>query len=171
MIESGCRRRTCERSIKQNCLIPRKYCSILLAYLAKSALFFRHFKQACCPMFRVAVFVNHPKHFDKTESLQPSNPSGSGNENLRNWFESFFVRIDFSICFQTSQKMAAQRATQFQIFKRRISTVKTNQSGRKSASVSFQRHLLKMIVFGFAVGVFIKNSIITRNRPVAISPK
>ena len=122
-------------------------------------------------MFRVVVFLNRPKHFDQPKALQPNNSSGSGNKNLRNCFESRPVRIDFPIRFQPGQKMPAQSAAQFQVFKRRIPTVKTNKFRLESAIVRFNKHFRKMVVFGFAVCVFIKDSIIERNRPVAVSPQ
>jgi hypothetical protein len=135
------------------------------------ALCLRHFSNRSCPMFRAAVLVNCPKHSNQSESLQPENSSRSGNENFRDWLESFFIRVHFSIRFQPGQKMPANRAHQFQIFNRRIPAIKTNKSWFKSAIMSLQKHFRKMIVFGFSVGLFIKDSIISWNCPLAISPE
>lgn len=128
-----------------------------------SALIFRHFNQTCCPMLRVAVCVNCPKHSDKSESREPNNTPQSGNENLRNWFQAFFIRINFPIRFKASQEMPTHSTHQFQIFKSRIPTIEADKIWFKSAIVSFEQHFRKMVVFGFPVCVFIKNSIIRRD--------
>ena len=43
--------------------------------------------------------------------------------------------------------------------------------GRKSAIMRLKKHLGKMIVLGFTISVFSKNSIITRRRTITVSPK
>ena len=97
---------------QKNCLIPRWYCSILLACLAKSvhsSSFISVIEVAQC--FALPLEVNCPKHSDQSKSLQPNYTTNSRNEKFTNVLKSLFVRIHLSVRFQASQKMPAQCAT------------------------------------------------------------
>jgi hypothetical protein len=67
--------------------------------------------------------------------------------------------------------MPTQRATQFQVFNRPIPAIETHQFGIKPTLESGKQHILKMIVFGFAVRIFVKDAIVNRNAAHAVTPE
>lgn len=122
-------------------------------------------------VLRRAVRGNVAKHFAETETFKPDHVPVFANLDFRNCTESFSVGVDLPVRFQPGQKTPAEGVHQFQIPNQGIPTIKTNHSWSKAAFVRFDQHLREMVVLGFTIRVFIKNSIITRHGAPPVRPE
>ncbi len=131
-----------------------------------------HFLKARRPVLRCAVCGANPKYFDVSKSLEPAaRPVTAAQPGLRNGFQLARADANLAVGFEPRQKMPAQRAHQFQIFNRRIPTVETHQLGIKPALIGFEEHFGEMVIFGFAITVFIKHTVIYRHPAHPIRPQ
>ena len=135
-------------------------------------LSFSHCSQIRRPVFRCVVCGANPKYPDFSKTFEPQNCAVTARQSgFRNCLQTAAADSDLPIGFQPRQKMPTQRATQFQVVNRRIPTVEANKLRIKSTLESLKQHILKVIVLGFPVAVFIKHAIIYRNATLAIGPE
>lgn len=131
-----------------------------------------HCFKARRPILRRAVYGADAEHFDFAETFEPTNCAVSAAQpGLRNGLQTVLVDSDLPVRLQASQKVPAERATEFQVFNRAVPTIKTNQLRVKSALESLKQHFGEVVVLGFPVAVFIKNAIIYRHAPFAVRPE
>ena len=67
--------------------------------------------------------------------------------------------------------MPTQRTHQFEVFNRAVPTVKIHKLRIQSTLESLLQHFREMIVFSFAVRVFIKNAVINWDASNAVRPE
>lgn len=142
------------------------------AFGLRYTLSFSHPVKARRPVFRCAVRGANPKYFNLTETFEPADCAiTAAQSGFGHGLQLAGCHSDLAVGFEPRQKMPAHCPTQLEVFNRRIPTVETHRFGIKPALEGFKQHLREMVVFRFAVAVFIKDAIIYRDAPLAVGPE
>jgi len=121
------------------------------------ALRLAHLGKVRRPVFRCAVCGANPKYFDFSKSFEPADcPVAAAQPGFRDCLQFARADSDLAVRLEPGQKMPATCANQFEVLNRSIPAIETHQFGIKPALKGGKQHFCEMVIFGFAVAVFIK---------------
>ena len=97
------------------------------------ALGFGHAQAIGRPMFRVAVWVNRPKHLDHAIAAQMNRQAAGGNVQFTDRLLLSRLQADLSVAFQPRQPVPPEVAHQLQVLQAAVPTVERHQRRLKTA--------------------------------------
>jgi len=136
----------------------------------KGGLFDGHVQAAGCPIFRVAVFGDRPKHLDPAIPLEMNLHTLGRDEDLANRPVAAAIGADFPVLLELGQPVPAHTADELQIGQPRVPTVERHQLWLKATLASLLDHLLKMVILAQSVLALVVDPKVTRQTALSVGP-
>lgn len=115
-----------------------------------------------CPVVRVAVYVNGPKHLDQPISSQMQMAAIGWNSNFRHRAGLPDGLTDFPVTFQAGQPLPVVVADAFQVVQTAVPPVKCDEGRCKPACMGDFQHLPKIVIFVQSIVGFVVDAIVAR---------